>query len=197
MNKKVFNPHFLYRERKNDSFNIAYVLLRYNLSLVIIQIHTDISYKMLKQMYEDIHGNTKNRIKQSSRYRSPTFIISESKTTTYGYNELILLYCRYHSSDPNKLLDINALLMAWNIYNNHHRCHELSINDLWNICNFMKIEGVKDLDTDGVRLIYSKEYNTYYVHSNNSRYDENTTGFIKLKSLKDIKAKLQKEAKIA
>ena len=61
----------------------------------------------------------------------------------------------------------------------------------------MKIEGVKDLDTDGVRLIYSKEYNTYYVHSNNSRYDENTTGFIKLKSLKDIKAKLQKEAKIA
>ena len=200
MNVEQWNISNIHSKRICDSAAAAYVMTRYGFSTCIIRcttlLHTK-SIAKIRQHHVALGG--KDTYKKYGRKITPHSILKDPETF-YSYNELMILYLRFHRSDPSIFLDVEAILRAWTLYSQHIENKEqilekIDINSLWFLCRYLNALCVKCEDTDGGMIIYSDRDKAYYYHAHRSSHAVNYSGYINMRSLKDIEKSMTAKLK--
>lgn len=185
---KIANIH---SKRQLDRVTVAYVLIRYGFSPSIIRCTTQLHQKTVSRIKEHfVSCGGSDSFQKSGHKIAPNVILRDPKTY-YAYNELMVLYAHFHSGDPSAFLDTEALLKAWNFYAAHvngepDKTGELDINAMWYLCLYLNVLGVLCEEEDGGRILFSHSSHAYYYHSNHSALPVENSGYIQMRSLKEI-----------
>ncbi|MBU3826949.1 MAG: hypothetical protein IAA31_05615 [Candidatus Anaerobiospirillum merdipullorum] len=192
--RKTSNIHAKFQP---DRVSATLVLLRYGFSPSIIRCTTQLHQKTVARIKEEFLslGYT-DRYSKGGHKTAPNVILSDPKTY-YAYNQLMILYSRFHCKDPSVVVDMEAILKAWTVYRTHAETEdnniELDINSFWYLCLYLNALTVNFDEEDGGMMLFSKKDQAYYYHSNRSDAAVNKSGYIKSRSLKEIMESLQKK----
>lgn len=188
---KIANIH---SKHQLDRVRAAFVLVRYGFSPSIIRCTTQLHQKTVARIKEHyLSQGHPDKFGKSGHKSTPNVILSDPKTY-YAYNELMVLYSRFHRADPSMQVDMEALLKAWTVYQVHladmqEQGDLLDINSFWYLCLYLNALTASCDEEDGGRLLFSKKDHAFYYHSNRSGMAVDNSGYIELRSLKEINDK--------
>lgn len=183
-------------QRICDHVVAAYVMVRYGFSPCIISGSTSLHPKSISKIKQNyLSEGNEDTFKKKSRKQLPKYILKNTETF-YDYNELLILYVRFHCSDPSRFLDLSALLKAWVVFTNRkHRLglevKHLDVNATWFLSYYLITSCIDDDDLDSGRLMFSPSDNAFYYSSMKTNKALNNTGYVKIQSLKEIEARLE------
>lgn len=76
---------------------------------------------------------------------------------------------------------------------NEEILRSMDINAMWYLCLYMNALGVSCEEEDGGRVLFSKNEKAYYYHSNHSPLALDNSGYIKMRTLKELLEQGRKE----
>lgn len=174
------------------------VLLRYGLTPTLISCITNFHRNLVQEIYNS-RENT-NIKKDAGHFYTASRILrrSQKEHTYYTYNQLLIAYCFFHRDDPSHSIDCEALLEAWNFVISslsEEEKKDLNINALWYLIRNLLASLIEYDEADCCQLLYSNEHESFYCFAFQSIYNEKDSGYVELKSLKEVRKTLEKTQK--
>ncbi|MBO5566753.1 MAG: hypothetical protein J5934_06015 [Succinivibrio sp.] len=172
---------------RNYAYQMAYVLFDYGFSDNNICYLVNLDHRTvakIKKAYINRVG------KKSSRKatKMPYEILNGVGGVFYA--QMVVLYCHYHRGKIDDALDLEAMLLAWNLVTIRNRClrnkdekdtpvdrydnafADLNINNLFTLCMSLRHSIRAINDSDGCLIEYSKKRQVIYARSSMVDFDE-------------------------
>ncbi len=189
----------LYNITVTTKYNVVKTLLNYGFDLCTTNLLTNIDRKQVSKVRKDLiakHLLIKEKKTKSTKNSFNQKNYSQRRgLSLYTITAFLLLYIRFHETNANDNVDVEAILKAWNLLINYDpvQIDNANINDAYMLARLLLRDTAYNTDSESIFISYSKKYKAFYTYQSSECYELNDTGYEELQDIKTISEMLKKQ----